>query len=254
MASKRTSATCCCFANLVLMLRSVQIMKECVAMSTLPLEIKSQQVVSVSLAVHNLKCEVCGAQFETRRGLSSHARSHLRQLGISASEGSGAPIDLLYQIAKERNVDGQISSLLLEPLSAKISSPSAPQKDEDLEDMDLDEKPIPLSVLAKAAKAVPPSCSSTPTPSPGASPALPHSGSPSSVVRKAPISSLLPVSSPLRSPEHKAGGMKSLTSNLSGPAAITTTKPLWAPQENDAPLNLSKCHSSLTLITLYKVE
>ncbi|XP_027141211.1 protein Wiz isoform X2 [Larimichthys crocea] len=189
--------------------------------------------------VHNLKCEVCGAQFETRRGLSSHARSHLRQLGISASEGSGAPIDLLYQIAKERNVDGQISSLLLEPLSAKISSPSAPQKDEDLEDMDLDEKPIPLSVLAKAAKAVPPSCSSTPTPSPGASPALPHSGSPSSVVRKAPISSLLPVSSPLRSPEHKAGGMKSLTSNLSGPAAITTTKPLWAPQENDAPLNLT---------------
>ncbi|TMS14907.1 Protein Wiz [Larimichthys crocea] len=189
--------------------------------------------------VHNLKCEVCGAQFETRRGLSSHARSHLRQLGISASEGSGAPIDLLYQIAKERNVDGQISSPLLEPLSAKISSPSAPQKDEDLEDMDLDEKPIPLSVLAKAAKAVPPSCSSTPTPSPGASPALPHSGSPSSVVRKAPISSLLPVSSPLRSPEHKAGGMKSLTSNLSGPAAITTTKPLWAPQENDAPLNLT---------------
>ncbi|GAA6215460.1 protein Wiz-like isoform X2 [Lates japonicus] len=189
--------------------------------------------------VHNLKCEVCGAQFETRRGLSSHARSHLRQLGISVSESSGAPIDLLYQIAKERNADSQISSSLLEPLSAKNSSPLVPQKDEDLEDMDLDEKPIPLSILAKAAKAAPPSSSSTPTPSPGASPAPPHSGSPSSVVRKAPISSLLPVSSPLRSPEHKAGGMKSLTSSLSAPATITTTKPLWAPQENDAPLNLT---------------
>ncbi|XP_018554168.1 protein Wiz isoform X2 [Lates calcarifer] len=189
--------------------------------------------------VHNLKCEVCGAQFETRRGLSSHARSHLRQLGISVSESSGAPIDLLYQIAKERNADSQISSSLLEPLSAKNSSPPVPQKDEDLEDMDLDEKPIPLSILAKAAKAAPPSSSSTPTPSPGASPAPPHSGSPSSVVRKAPISSLLPVSSPLRSPEHKAGGMKSLTSSLSAPATITTTKPLWAPQENDAPLNLT---------------
>lgn len=189
--------------------------------------------------VDSLKCEVCGAQFETRRGLSSHARSHLRQLGIRVSESSGAPINLLYQIAKERNLDSQISSSVLESLSAKNSSPSASQKDEELEDMDLEEKPIPPSILAKAAKAVPPSPSSTPTPSPGASPAQAHCGSPSSVVRKAPISSLLPVSSPLRSPEHKAGGMKSLTSNLSTPATITSTKPLWAPQENDAPLNLT---------------
>lgn len=174
--------------------------------------------------------------------MSSHARSHLRQLGISVSESSGAPIDLLYQIAKERNLDSQISSSLLDPLSAKNSSASASQKDEDLEDMDLDEKPIPLSILAKAAKAVPPASSSTPTPPPGASPAPAHSSSPSSVVRKAPISSLLPVSSPLRSPEHKAGGMKSLTSNLSPSAGLTTSKPIWAPQENDAPLNLSKCN------------
>ncbi|XP_035036634.2 protein Wiz [Hippoglossus stenolepis] len=180
---------------------------------------------------HNLKCEVCGAQFGTRRGLSSHARSHLRQLGISVSESSGAPIDLLYQIAKERNIDSQISS----PLSAKGPSAPAPQKDGDL--VDMDEKPIPLSLLAKAVKAVPRSSSSTPTPSPGASPAPPHSGSPSSVVRKAPISSLLPVSSPLRSPEHKAGGMKGLTSTLS--STVTAAKPLWAPQENDAPLNLT---------------
>uniref|UniRef100_A0A671Y3U1 C2H2-type domain-containing protein n=1 Tax=Sparus aurata TaxID=8175 RepID=A0A671Y3U1_SPAAU len=185
-------------------------------------------------------CEVCGAQFETRRGLSSHARSHLRQLGIRVSESSGAPIDLLYQIAKERNIDGRTSSPLLEPPLAKNSSPSAPHKDENLEDMDLDEKPIHLSILAKAVKALPPSSSSsTPAPSPVASPGPPHSGSPSSVVRKAPISSLLPVSSPLRSPEHKVGGMKSLTSNLSTQSNLTATKPLWAPQENDAPLNLT---------------
>lgn len=184
---------------------------------------------------------MCGAQFETRRGLSSHARSHLRQLGLSFPESSGRPTDVLYQIAEERNTDNQISSPPLEPPAAENSSPSASQKDEDLEDMELDEKPIPLSILAKAVKAVPPSSSSTPTSSPGASPAPPHSGSPSSVVRKAPISSLLPVSSPLRSPEHKAGGMKSLTSNASAPATITTSKPFWAPQENDAPLNLSEC-------------
>lgn len=204
--------------------------------------INTLSTVLASSADHNLNCEVCGAEFETRWGLTSHARTHLHQLGISFSASSQTPIDLLYQIARERSADSQISSLLLEPVAAKNSSLSVPRKDEDLEDMDLDKKPIPLSILAKAAKAVPPSSSSTPTSSPGASPTPPHSGSPSSVVRKAPISSLLPVSSPLRSPEHKGGGMKSLTSNLSAPGTITTTKPLWAPQENDAPLNLSKCH------------
>ncbi|KAM3864383.1 protein Wiz [Diretmus argenteus] len=195
--------------------------------------------------VPNLRCEVCGARFETRRGLSSHARSHLRQLGISVSESSGAPIDLLYQITKDRSPDGPTSQPLLPPPPAKKppGAASCPRKDpEEFGDMDFEEKPIPLSILAKAVKAVPPSSSSTPAPSPGASPppsAPVCSGSPSSVVRKAPISSLLPVSSPLRSPDHKSAGMKSLTSNLSAPAAITTSKPFWAPQETDAPLNLT---------------
>lgn len=173
--------------------------------------------------------------------MSSHARSHLRQLGISVSESSGAPIDLLYQIAKERNLD---SSSLAEPRLAKNSPSIVSQKDEDLADMDLEEKLIPVSILAKAAKAVPASPSSTPTRSPGASPAPAHSGPPPSVVRKAPISSLLPVSSPLRSAEHKAGGMKSSTSNLPPPDAMAT-KPIWAPQESDAPLNLSKLPAPL---------
>ncbi|XP_021238546.1 protein Wiz [Numida meleagris] len=47
-------------------------------------------------------CEVCGACFETRKGLSSHARSHLRQLGVAESESSGAPIDLLYELMKQK--------------------------------------------------------------------------------------------------------------------------------------------------------
>ncbi|TDH02526.1 hypothetical protein EPR50_G00153480 [Perca flavescens] len=191
--------------------------------------------------VHDLKCAVCGAQFETRRGLSSHARSHLRQLGVSVSESSGAPINLLYKLAKERSsADGQlVSSPPPQPLPAESASPSVPRKDEALADMDLDEKPIPLSILAKAAKAVPPppssssSSSSSPTPPLGASPAgPPHPGPPPSVVRKAPISSLLPVSSLLRSVEYKAMGMKGLMSNLAA-------KPIWAPQEDDAPLNLT---------------
>ncbi|KAM9745631.1 protein Wiz isoform 1-T1 [Menidia menidia] len=174
---------------------------------------------------HDLKCEVCDSRFGSRRGLSSHARSHLRQLGVSVSESSGAPIDLLRQIAKERKASPSLS----EPPPAAAAAP----KDEELEDMDVDVKPIPLPVLAKARS------SPAPTPSPGASPAPSLPGSPSPVVKKAPISSLLPVSSPLRSPEHKAGGMKSLTSGLSATSTIAAAKPLWAPQENDAPLNLT---------------
>ncbi|XP_045068328.1 uncharacterized protein LOC121551764 isoform X2 [Coregonus clupeaformis] len=179
-----------------------------------------------------LKCEVCSAPFETRRGLSSHARSHLRQLGIGMSESSGAPIDLLYQITKERGLDGHLPPPLPWPPVAKKPPHvlPTPRKEERYEDTDTDEKPIPLSILAKAVK-VPPSS----TPSPVASPppsSLIRACSPSPVVRKAPISSLLPVSSPLRCLDHKPGGMKSTTSNLSA-------KPFWAPQETDAPLNLT---------------
>uniref|UniRef100_A0A1A7XL04 C2H2-type domain-containing protein n=2 Tax=Iconisemion striatum TaxID=60296 RepID=A0A1A7XL04_9TELE len=190
--------------------------------------------------VQSLKCEVCKSQFGSKRGLSIHARAHLRQLGITVSENSGPSVEILYRIAKERSIDGKISPSFLKRVTKKNPSQSVPVKDEGLEDMNLNEKPIHLSILAKAAKAVlPPSSSSTPTPSPGASPAPSHSGSPSSVVKKAPISSLLPVSSPLRSPEHKAGGIKNMTSNLSTVSTISTAKPLWAPQENDAPLNLT---------------
>ncbi|XP_047212565.1 protein Wiz-like isoform X4 [Girardinichthys multiradiatus] len=189
----------------------------------------------VDTKVRKWKCEVCDSQFESRRGLSIHSRAHLRQLGFTVSESGGSAIDLLHQIAMERSIDGKISSSLLTP-----KKPSLPVslKDEEIEDMELEEKPIPLSIRAKAVKAVP-SGSTTSTPSPGASPAPAHSNSPSSVVKKAPISSLLPVSSPLRSPEHKVGGMKCLSSNLSAASATTTSKPLWAPQENDAPLNLT---------------
>ncbi|KAI4798247.1 hypothetical protein KUCAC02_022172 [Chaenocephalus aceratus] len=146
--------------------------------------------------VRSLKCEVCGSQFATRRGLSIHARSHLRRLGLSASESRGASVDILRQISKHVGGQKEISSLL-EPLSAKNPSPSDPRDDEALGDMDSDEKPLPLSLLAKP-------------PSPLCCRCLPPYGPPNA----------------------RAGGMKGFTANLSN-------KPIWAPQENDAPLNLT---------------
>ncbi|NXX44337.1 WIZ protein, partial [Tricholaema leucomelas] len=67
-------------------------------------------------------CEVCGACFETRKGLSSHARSHLRQLGVAESESSGAPIDLLYELMKQKGKP-EATSLLPILTTKKSSSP-----------------------------------------------------------------------------------------------------------------------------------
>ncbi|XP_048043539.1 uncharacterized protein wizb isoform X2 [Megalobrama amblycephala] len=193
-----------------------------------------------SMGSNLLKCEFCGATFETRRGLSSHARSHLRQLGVGMSENSGAPIDLLYQITKERSVDACFTGTSPTVESSKKPQHHAPivpipnpTKDVETEEGLKDTKPpVPFSVAGSAIKV-----SSSPT-TPSAAGSLPSSPfvksrSPSPVLRKAPISSLLPVSSPLRSQEHKALG-KNQSTNLSSP-----TKPFWAPQETDAPLNLT---------------
>uniref|UniRef100_A0A8C7DRC3 WIZ zinc finger b n=1 Tax=Oncorhynchus kisutch TaxID=8019 RepID=A0A8C7DRC3_ONCKI len=102
-----------------------------------------------------LKCEVCSAPFETRRGLSSHARSHLRQLGIGMSESSGAPIDLLYQITKERGQDGHFPPPLPPIAKKPLHVLPAPRKEERYQDTDMDEKPIPLSIPSPVASPPP---------------------------------------------------------------------------------------------------
>ncbi|XP_048100963.1 protein Wiz [Alosa alosa] len=185
-----------------------------------------------------LKCKVCGALFETRRGLSSHARSHLRQLGVGVSESSGAPIDLLYQIAKERSLPHSPKSPPQSKRSPRdMSTPSPPRQEkqerrvEEEEEEEEDVKPPPI--LTSAVQ-LPPS-PSIPSPA-GSMPPSPfvRSRSPSPVLRKAPISSLLPVSSPLRSLDGRGGMGKTI---LAPP--LPPSKPYWAPQETDAPLNLT---------------
>ncbi|KAG7491604.1 hypothetical protein MATL_G00005420 [Megalops atlanticus] len=181
-----------------------------------------------------LQCEVCGAPFETRRGLSSHARSHLRQLGIGVSESSGAPIDLLYQLIKER--DGHFAAAVPHASTTKKQHQGSPNPRKDIgakagaKVAVLESKPAPLSPLSAAAKAT---ASSSRSSSPSA---LVKSRSASPLLRKAPISSLLPASSPLRSMDSKPSGGKAASASSAPPAS---TKPFWAPQETDAPLNLT---------------
>uniref|UniRef100_A0A8B9FUJ3 WIZ zinc finger n=1 Tax=Amazona collaria TaxID=241587 RepID=A0A8B9FUJ3_9PSIT len=53
--------------------------------------------------VRDIRCEFCGEYFENRKGLSSHARSHLRQMGVTEWSVNGSPIDTLREILKKKS-------------------------------------------------------------------------------------------------------------------------------------------------------
>lgn len=152
-------------------------------------------------------CEVCGLFFETRRGLSSHARLHLRQLGVTMSESSGAPIELLYQLIQER--DGSLSAFKADSSGAG----SVPPKKKARREAKASSVPEDTSSASKAgAKSL------------TAPQKADHQGPPGRL--KEPAEPL----SPLRSAEGSS-------SSFSDHQPIT--KPLWAPLETDAPITLS---------------
>lgn len=45
-----------------------------------------------------MRCEFCSAGFDTRAGLSSHARAHLRDFGITNWEVTVSPINILREL------------------------------------------------------------------------------------------------------------------------------------------------------------
>lgn len=161
-------------------------------------------------------CEVCGAYFETRRGLSNHARLHLRQLGVTLSDTSGAPIELLYQVIRER--DGSL-------LDLKTDSPVAltPTKITSQQEPRATSVPEDKSPLRKAGIRV---ISTPQTMDQQKSPAR----SKQSAAALLPSSPSAPSSSSL---EHK-----------------TTPKPLWAPLETDAPITLGMASEWLLKVLL----
>nr|XP_046260292.1 protein Wiz-like isoform X2 [Scatophagus argus] len=161
-------------------------------------------------------CEVCGTYFESRRGLSSHARLHLRQLGVTVSESSGAPIDLLYQLIRER--DGSLPDFKADSSVAGLSSL---KKTSQLESKTPSE-PEDSGASSKAGSRV----ITTPH-------KMDRQGSPARLKESA--ASLLPSSpSSLRLAESRA----SEGSSSSFLEHQTSTKPLWAPLETDAPITL----------------
>uniref|UniRef100_G3NSF6 C2H2-type domain-containing protein n=1 Tax=Gasterosteus aculeatus TaxID=69293 RepID=G3NSF6_GASAC len=58
----------------------------------------SQAMAQEVEPTRDIRCEFCGEYFENRKGLSSHARSHLRQMGITEWTVNGSPIDTLREV------------------------------------------------------------------------------------------------------------------------------------------------------------
>jgi len=59
--------------------------------------------VDMLLRVSDTSCELCGFDFENRKALASHARAHLRQLGLFEwkADGATSPIELLSELIRK---------------------------------------------------------------------------------------------------------------------------------------------------------
>ncbi|NXJ86672.1 WIZ protein, partial [Trogon melanurus] len=165
-------------------------------------------------------CEVCGACFETRKGLSSHARSHLRQLGVAESESSGAPIDLLYELMKQKGKpDGGGG-----PLSPHLGKKTSPK---DAAAAAASPRPA-LLALGKAGDRPPdgPVNKAIKSP-PGFAKSVSQPGSP--VLKKVPP----PLAPSPKNPEEKS-------SKLSLSPLRSSPKAQWPQADEEGPLNLSE--------------
>ncbi|XP_073909982.1 protein Wiz isoform X11 [Castor canadensis] len=163
-------------------------------------------------------CEVCGACFETRKGLSSHARSHLRQLGVAESESSGAPIDLLYELVKQKGLPDAPLGLPL-GLTKKSNSPKELVAGATRPGLLTLTKPLDAPAINKAIKS-PPGFSAKGLVHPPNSPLL----------KKAPLA--LAGSPTPKNPEDKSPQL-SLSPRPASPKAQ------WPPSEDEGPLNLT---------------
>uniref|UniRef100_A0A8C6QX38 Protein Wiz n=1 Tax=Nannospalax galili TaxID=1026970 RepID=A0A8C6QX38_NANGA len=163
-------------------------------------------------------CEVCGACFETRKGLSSHARSHLRQLGVAESESSGAPIDLLYELVKQKGLSD--APFGLPPgLTKKSSLPKELVAGAARPGLLTLAKPLDAPTVNKAIKS-PPGFSAK---------GLVHTSS-SPLLKKAPLA--LAGSPTPKNPEDKSP-------QLSLSPRPTSPKTQWPHSEDEGPLNLT---------------
>ncbi|XP_060620433.2 protein Wiz isoform X13 [Anolis sagrei] len=173
--------------------------------------------------VRDIRCEFCGEYFENRKGLSSHARSHLRQMGVTEWYVNGSPIDTLREIMKRRS----------QPRTSTSSSPAQAQKSVALPVLGSSLEPHSPGeghVPAIPKKAHPPGSpmghSSTSSSPPTARKIFPGLPSPSSLHKKLKQDQL-----------HMEIKREMLSGGLHNDSHLSDRA--WSPREDMSPLNLS---------------
>ncbi|XP_051897792.1 uncharacterized protein LOC127584864 [Pristis pectinata] len=168
-------------------------------------------------------CQLCGTCFETRKGLSSHARFHLRQFGVPDSESSGAPIGTLYELMKRKGIPNVLPSAL-----ANDKPQSYAPKD--------------MSGLKQESLGKPlgEECQGETTPT-AKSPKLginspPKGQSQTSTLKK--MHPILPKPVSSKSPEQGKAG-RSLMNTPQSSGELLSKKLFWSPQDDNTPLNLT---------------
>uniref|UniRef100_A0A4W3J3X0 C2H2-type domain-containing protein n=1 Tax=Callorhinchus milii TaxID=7868 RepID=A0A4W3J3X0_CALMI len=170
-------------------------------------------------------CQLCGTCFETRKGLSSHARFHLRQFGVSDSESSGAPIGTLYELMKRKGIPSVLPSAL-----ASGKPPSYAPKEGSAIKQGASGK-LPGEEFQDETTHTPKSPKlAMGSPSKGQSPTAP------SPLKK--IHPILPKPLSNKSPDQEKSEAPPLnTPQTSG--ELLSKKLFWSPQDNNTPLNLT---------------
>ncbi|XP_072420238.1 uncharacterized protein [Chiloscyllium punctatum] len=170
-------------------------------------------------------CQLCGTCFETRKGLSSHARFHLRQFGVPDSESSGAPIGTLYELMKRKGIPSVLPSTL-----ATDKSQSCSPKDMSAVKQETPGKPIGEDCQGETTHAAKsPKLTIT-------SPPKGQSQAGSSTLKK--VHPILPKPVSSKSPEPGKTGRPLIdTPQTSG--ELMSKKLFWTPQDDNTPLNLT---------------
>lgn len=85
-----------------------------------------------------MRCEFCGAGFDTRAGLSSHARAHLRDFGITNWELTISPINILKELLANSSQHPMLQS-------AVGTEPSSPNREREMHGFGYRKSMTPMS-------------------------------------------------------------------------------------------------------------
>ncbi|KAG8128889.1 hypothetical protein E2320_015887, partial [Naja naja] len=97
-----------------------------------------------------MRCEFCGAGFDTRAGLSSHARAHLRDFGITNWELTISPINILKELLANSSEQHPVLQYVME------TDPSSPNEEREMLGFGPCKTTLPISDYSISQSTFPP--------------------------------------------------------------------------------------------------